>query len=134
MREGWHEETYWIVFDKGETKDITNAYGLAEFLPGYIVVGLLGWNDFVITDGCGALFRVPTIPLSFKYVEPLLSNPDFSELASDDRYAGKIKWHIQPLVFGGSPSSDDNLTWVDLRKHQTLVRWWNRKYLEVSEP
>lgn len=55
-----------------------------------------------------------------------------SELEPDSRLAGKIKWYIKPLIFGGDPESEDNLTWLPHDQHIDLVTWWNAKYREVQ--
>jgi hypothetical protein len=49
-------------------------------------------------------------------------------LERDDRFAGKIKWYVTPLVFGGDPKIGDNLVWVSHEEHAQLVRWWNEQY------
>jgi hypothetical protein len=67
-----------------------------------------------------------------RYVESLDEVPDPSGLNQDRRFTGKIKWYTQPIVFGGDPSSEENMIWVDIQKHQELVKWWNRKYTEVA--
>ncbi len=59
--------------------------------------------------------------------------PDAASLVPDEQFQGLIKWTIKPIVFGGSPTEDENMTWVDLPKHQELVRWWNETYRSVSQ-
>jgi hypothetical protein len=58
--------------------------------------------------------------------------PDDIQIASDSRFAGRIKWYIHPLVFGGDPNSGDNLWWATHDQHGELVVWWNVKYREAS--
>ena len=123
MKEGWFEETYWVAYDETESKSMTSGYGISRLLPGHTVVALVGWDDFIVRDEVGRLFRVPTVPLSAKYVEPFRPLPDLDELTSDERYAGKIKWYVQSIAFGGSPNAEENMTWVDVTNHQELV-WW----------
>jgi len=50
----------------------------------------------------------------------------------DDRYAGRIKWYIQPIVFGGNPASEENVAWIDIKKHQEFVIWWNEEYRQLT--
>lgn len=132
MKEGWDGDDYVIVFDAAEAGSVTAAYGLEKFLPGYAVVAILGWDDFLVRDECGDLFRIPTVPILPKYMEKQARLPDAASLASDERFTGKIKWYVTPIVFNGDPSAEDNIIWVDLSKHQELVRWWNDKYREVA--
>ena len=132
MNEGWNGNDYLILFDEAESELMTEGYGVRQFLPGLTVVGILGWDDFILRNEAGQLFRVPTVPLVQRYVESLDEVPDGTGLTEDRKFTGKIKWYTQPIVFGGDPSSEDNVIWVDIRKHQGLVKWWNRKYTDIA--
>ena len=45
MREGWYNNAYWsLCEDQKEAEQLAAAYGLAEYLPGYFIVGLKGWD------------------------------------------------------------------------------------------
>ena len=133
MIEGWTEDDdHWIVFDETEAAAATEAYALVKWLPGYSVVAILGWDDFVVRDQQGGLFQVPTVPLDRKYLEMLDSIPDPAGLEADERFNGKIKWYVTPLIFGGDPGSEENVFWANHQQHQELVRWWNDKYLEAD--
>src|SRR5258708_8767845 len=109
----------------------TERYGIAESLPGHSIVGLRGWDDFIVRDSAGQMFAVPTVPLVARYLKPLDHLPDAS-LECDDSRAGRIKWYVKPLVFGGDPELGDNVIWVTHEDHISLVRWWNRLYATVK--
>ncbi len=132
MREGLSGENYLIVFDDDERAAAADRYGLASALPGCILVGLSGWDDFLVRDAHGRLFRVPTVPCVSSELEPfpeaVLSGP----FRPDTRFIGRIKWYVQPIVFGGDPKVGDNLTWVTHEQHGQLVRWWNERYLALA--
>ena len=50
-----------------------------------------------------------------------------------DRLADKIKWYVQPLIFGENPQSTQNLTWITLDQHiEAVRRRWNTKYRELK--
>jgi hypothetical protein len=68
-----------------------------------------------------------------KYLSEQADIPDAANLRPDERFMGKIKWYTKPIVFGGDPSSEENMIWVDIVTHQELVRWWNQKYQEVQQ-
>jgi hypothetical protein len=126
MIEGWTQDRHFIVFTDEEAARATTRYGLTDSLGGYTVVGLLGWDDFIVRSTSGDLFTVPTVPAVGKYLKPFhgaLPN----QLAPDDR-AGTIKWYVKPIVFGGSPESSENIIWVTHSEHADLVRWWNTQY------
>lgn len=133
MIEGWHNDDYLVLFeDQNEALRITELYGIGVYLPGYLVVGLRGWDDFVLTDAHGQCFRVPTVPLDAKYLDAFDFQVDLAAIQPDARFTGKIKWYVKPIVFGGSPTAEENIAWISLEKHAEFVRWWNKLYREVS--
>lgn len=46
------------------------AYSLAQLLPGYEVIGLRGWDDFIVEDSGGARYCVPTVPVVAEHLSP----------------------------------------------------------------
>jgi hypothetical protein len=128
MKEGWLKDEYLIPFDGSEADAAADRYGIASELPGFSLVGLRGWDDFLVRDENGRVFTVPTVPLDAGLLAPFQLPPADTWLEQDIQYAGKIKWYVQPLVFGGDPTIGDNLTWVSHELHAQLVRWWNRLY------
>jgi hypothetical protein len=132
MTEGWHNQDYLILFDEESIADVSRRYGIGTYMAGHEIVGLRGWDDFIVRDNLGSLFTVPTVPLDAEYLEPLGCSIDQRQIQRDERFLGKIKWYVHPIVFGGDPACEDNMTWVGLEEHIELVRWWNRKYKEVA--
>lgn len=131
MQEGWHADDYLILFSEAEVPSASNRYEISKFLPGYQIIGLRSWDDFILRDALGHAYRVPAVPLDPKYVEPFHMPDPRQALESDGRYCGKIKWYIKPIVFGGKGEIGDNLTWVSHEQHGKLVLWWNNLYLSV---
>jgi len=131
MTEGWHGDDYLILFG-GEAPKFEKAYALSDLLPGYRLLGLKGWDDFIIEDGDGARFTVPTVPVLRRHLSSFPLGSGREDLTPDSRFHGKIKWHITPVAFGGDPSQGDNLTWVTLDQHAQLVRFWNQKYRALA--
>ncbi len=132
MREGWHKDDYLILFDPSEVVSATARYELESVLPGHSVLGLLGWDDFIVRNSAGELFTVPTVPIDRLYVSPFVQPKTDVTLRPDSRYQGKIKWYITPIVFGGDSSIGENLTWITHDQHAELVGWWNKKYRELK--
>jgi hypothetical protein len=132
MKEGWIGDDYLILFEEHEQAEITKGYNLEKYLPGYRILAILGWDDFVVTDLDGEHWRVPTVPLVQKYLERHGHEYKSDKLEPDDRYAGKVKWYVKPIVFGGNPASEENMAWIDIKKHQEFVIWWNEKYRQVT--
>ena len=127
MNEGWTGDSYLIAFDDAESIQMTVAYGLSDYLPDYRIVGLLGWDDFLLVDARGRQFRIPTVPLDVQHLAKHDTPYDVSSLRRDARFTGRIKWYTKPLVFGGDPACQENIAWVGTHTHQ---RWWNQKYRE----
>ena len=129
MREGWCDDAYWsLCEDQKEAEQLTAVYGLAEYLPGYFIVGLKGWDDFILADPEGHHFLAPTVPLERASVAPFRFPAESMRLESDDRLTMKIKWYVQPIRFGGDPSAKENIAWLSRDEHVQAVKWWNRFY------
>lgn len=126
MIEGWAGDRHFILFTDEESIEATARYELSETLPGYVIVGLLGWDDFIVRSLETQLFTVPAVPAIAKYLEPFHGELP-NELESDDR-ATTVKWYVKPIVFGGDPEPGENLIWVTYEQHAQLVRWWNKQY------
>jgi hypothetical protein len=54
-----------------------------------------------------------------------------SRMVPDERFLGKIKWYVQPIVFGGDPNIGMNVIWVNHEEHAQAVTWWNDLYRSV---
>jgi len=132
VREGWYDEEYLILFAEAEVPASSESYGIRDALPGFSVIGLRGWDDFIVRDPNGGIFSLPTVPLDAKYLASFDMPTEESILEQDSRFAGKIKWYVTPVVFGGDPAIGENLIWISHERHARLVRWWNAMYWRVT--
>lgn len=131
MKEGWVGEDYLVLFDEDEVAQVTARYGVGLHLPGHLVIGIRGWDDLIVCDSAGSAHLVPSVPLDPLHMTPY-EVPRQSAMKQDGRFAGKIKWYVQPLVFGGDPNAGPNVSWVTHVQHGELVAWWNSKYRELK--
>jgi hypothetical protein len=132
VREGWVGDDYLMLFEDDELDAASADYSFPDLLPGYKLVGLRGWDDFIVDDNAGNLFTVPVVPVNTIHLAPFqLPGLDESWVA-EERFAGKIKWYVNPLIFGGDPSSPQNQTWVNYAQHSELVRFWNNTYRSMK--
>jgi hypothetical protein len=127
MDEGWLDDDYLILFSAAESEEASKRYGIVLSLPGYVILGLRGWDDFIVRDPAGNIYCVPTVPLDKQYLKDFRL-PQPAALEADSRFEGKIKWYITPLIFGGDPEDKTNLTWVTHEQHAQLVVWWNNYF------
>jgi hypothetical protein len=134
MKEGWLGDEYLILFEGGESDTAADRYAVALALPGFDLIGLRGWDDFIVRDQNGNCFSVPTVPFDKKELAPFQMPSGAPNLQSDDRFTGRIKWYVKPVIFGGDPQIGDNLIWVSHEKHAELVRWWNELYRDITTP
>ena len=134
MIEGWHGDDYLLLFDDAEACEFSARYDFGKYLAGYVLVGLRGWDDFIVKGADGRFETVPTVPIDAAFLAPLDFSIDASRIVSDDRYRGKVKWYRNPLVFGGSPTDKDNMVWVPLEAHVDLVKFWNACYQRLKGP
>ena len=132
MIQGWHDEDYLNLFDPTESQQMKRLYALDSSFGDFQIVGLIGWDDFILCDGHGNLFRVPTVPAVVEDMKLLGFEIDPSKVVPDARFTDRVKWYVQPVVFGGDPEQEDNMTWITLDQHAELVRWWNAKYIEMK--
>ena len=132
MLEGWQGDDYLILFDESESTDFSTKYELGKHLPNFLIVGLKGWDDFIVKGPDGRLATVPTVPIVAERLAPLQIPIDPRQVHPDDRLRGKVKWHTKPVVFGGDPLARENTIWVSLDQHIRLVKWWNDQYQQVK--
>ena len=134
MIQGWHNEDYLILFDEqGEAAKMSELYAIASSLPGYALVGLKSWDDFILRDAKNQLFTVPTVPLDAQHIQPFALDVAPSKLRADQRFADKIRWYVKPLVFGGDPRADSNTAWITVDEHVGVVKWWNQLYRDLQQ-
>lgn len=132
MREGWVGDDYLVLFEADEIDAARARYSFGELLPGYRLVGLRGWDDFIVEDDAGNLFIVPTVP-AIRANLLRFQMPDADEVwTADERFKGMIKWYLKPVIFGGDPLALENEDWVDHEKHGEVVRYWNGVYRSVK--
>ena len=133
MKEGWHNDEHFVLFEsQEEARSATIRYGLPDYLPDFFIVGLKGWDDFILCDLRGDYFSVPTVPLSIEVVRPYAFPVETLKLTTDSRFENRIKWYIKPVVFGGDPTSKENMTWLSHDVHERAVRYWNDLYRELK--
>jgi len=65
------------------------------------------------------------------FLSPYVLPEAESSLVPDERFLGKIKWYVQPIVFGGAPNVEKNVIWVNHEEHAQAVTWWNDLYRSV---
>jgi len=132
MREGWFGDSYLVLFDESEVPLVSERYAISTSLPGYQVLGLLGWDDFIVKSSAGQVYSVPMVPVDSQYLIPFQVPSERQQFDSDSRYSGRIKWYKQPIAFGGDAALGENLVWLSHEEHSQLVRWWNDHYRSLG--
>jgi len=127
MNEGWLNEDYFIMFSDAEIADASKRYCVSRSLPGFKVIGMRGWDEFLVCDENGKTYSVPTVPIDRQYLKEA-TLPENDSLKADSRLKEKIKWYVKPIVFGGDANESANLIWVSHEQHAGLVVWWNDQY------
>jgi len=135
MTEGWFGDDYLISFNEAEIASASDRYSISRFIPGYQVIGLRGWDDLIVKDSAGLAYTVPSVPMDSGFLSRCVLPEAESSLVPDERFFGKIKWYVQPIVFGGDPNLEKNVTWVNHEQHAQAVEWWNDLYRSArSQP
>jgi hypothetical protein len=83
MREGWHGDDYLILFDEVEIAAASDRYQIFQMLPGYQIVGLRGWDDFIVQDTAGHTYSIPTVVPDLQHLSPFVPPNDRTVLKSD---------------------------------------------------
>jgi hypothetical protein len=91
MTEGWYGDDHLILFNEAEVSSASDRYAISQFLPGYRVIGLRGWDDFILQDSRGSTYSVTTVPAVAEYLSPYTLPPAGSSLSPDDRFQARIK-------------------------------------------
>jgi hypothetical protein len=128
MNEGWVVEEYLILSAESELAAMSERYAFSQMLPGFQLLGLRGWDDFIVRDSAGRTYSIPTVPPDLKHLSPFEIPELPNDLQPDARFRGKVKWYVKPIGFGGDPALEENIKWVSLEEHAQLVRWWNDLY------
>jgi hypothetical protein len=89
------------------------------------------WDDFIVQGENGDTYTLPAVPCDSTELARF-QVPTAKELVPDSRFAGKVRWFIKPIKFGGSATASENTTWVSLTQHADLVRWWNTLYRDLT--
>jgi hypothetical protein len=133
MKDGWFNNEYFALYEsQEEATSATLRYELSEYLAGFFVVGLKFWDDFILCDTEGRYYTVPTVPLTREDLRVYAFPSESLTLRPDPKLAGKIKWYVQPLVFGGSASATDNLAWISHAQHFEAVVYWNKLFRDLK--
>lgn len=133
MKDGWFNGEYFALYEsQEEAANATARYQLSDYLPGFFVVGIKFWDDFILCDTEGRYYTVPTVPVVREELRAYSFPAESLKLRTDPKFAGKIKWYVQPLVFGGSPSDRANLAWISHDQHIEAVVYWNQLFRDLK--
>jgi hypothetical protein len=89
MKEGWLDNDYLVLFEPSEAISASKRYGISSTLRGYSLVGLKGWDEFIVSSPDGTLFTVPTVPLDAEYLSPFQFPSEQVTLEPDPRFCGE---------------------------------------------
>ena len=115
-----------------KARRLPNAMLFRKRFRGNLLLGIAGWDDFIVRDSSSRTYRVPTVPLDPNRLTPFDLPDEPATLQPDARFIGKIKWYVKPIVFGGDPNIGDNLIWINHEQHAQLVVWWNQQYRTLT--
>ena len=129
MTEGWSGEDYLILFSEAEQASAEARYSFSGLMPSFKLIGLRGWDDFIVKDIPGHIYCIPAVPVDLQYLAPYAATKLEAGLVPDPRFTGKIRWYVKPVAFASDADLGSNITWVEHGLHGQLVKWWNDLYL-----
>jgi len=132
MKSGWLNDNHYNLFDSIEIENLTSKYELEKYIPNYKLIGLIGWDDFIIFKN-NFYYKIPTVPIYEKYLEEIEMIDYLIELENEKENQNKIKWYTKPLIFGGDPCDPKNIKWINIEQHSQLVSYWNKIYFNIKK-
>ena len=107
MTEGWFGDDYLISLNEAEVASASDRYSISRFIPGHQVIGLRGWDDLIVRDSVGLVYTVPSVAMDSGFLSRYVFPEAESSMVPEERFLGRIKWYVQPIVFGGDPNYRD---------------------------
>jgi len=125
--EGFIRYSYFRLYSIAELVSLNDAYQVEKFAPGLVIFGSNGSGEafgFDTREDPVQIVQLPFIPMDFEYAEPFgndfmkflsaleesKSDDDISLPQIDMSTVGKEFYERHPIVFGGSPTDEEN--WV----------------------
>jgi hypothetical protein len=65
----------WPCVTVSARRTTPDHYGVPVALPGFNLIGLRGWDDFLVRDENGNIFSVPSVPLDKSHLAPFRCPP-----------------------------------------------------------
>ena len=136
MIEGWHDKDDYVILYEEQLEapaDGGSLWDCGALSPGFHTSGIKLAGTTSYYETLPGNYAAPRSCWSVReYLQPLGFQLDPSRIQSDARFTNRIKWYITPLVLGGDPSSEKNMTWLSLEQHVEAVKWWNETYRKMK--
>ena len=87
MNEGWNGDDYLILFAESEREAAESRNAFSTVLPEFTLIGLRGWDDFIVQDKIDNTYCIPTVPVDLQYLSPFVV-PATEGLTPDARFTG----------------------------------------------
>ena len=136
MGEG--RETFIRLFRSELLDDINGQYMIAEYLPGYLLIGSDAALEGVFVAPDGRVVQIPFIPLSTQYENHLFDSveefrPEFERSFTDDssQPLDRTRMAVHPIALGGSPTDPTNFQDVPDDVHVKAIVHWNKIYAQA---
>ncbi len=141
--EGLVGDVYFRLYSTDELVALNQAYQVAHFAPGLVLIGSNAGGEafgFDLRTASLAIIRIPFVPLDFQYAD--VCGRSFGQFlswlaasASEGSFPAPqaprrgLELHeITPIVFGGSPTDPKNRALVPMSQHAELCVFWNGVY------
>ena len=104
MREGWLDDEYLILFEE-RSASFEKDYGFSYLLPGFRLIGIHGWDEFLVEDKGRNLFTVPTVPLLRKHLAPFKFEKSLETSSPMIRFVERLSGMSRRLFLAGTRHS-----------------------------
>jgi hypothetical protein len=132
---GQKNDTLTRLFRSDLLDDINHQYMIAEYLPGYYLIGSDAALEGIFVAPDGRVVQIPFIPLSAQYEKLLFDSvekfrAEFDRSFRDDSAypLDRTRMAVHPIGLGGNPTDPANFKDAPDDIHVKATVYWNKVY------
>lgn len=118
--------------------EINRQYGIAEYLPDYLLIGSDTALEGIFVAPDGQVVLIPFIPLSARHAQKFFGSvaefrAEFERtFRADTSYPPHLtRIAVHPIALGGSPTDPANIKDASEAIHVETTVYWNKVYADV---
>jgi hypothetical protein len=137
---GGKAEMFVRLFRSDLRDEINQRYEVAQYLPGYLLIGSDAALEGIFVAPDGRIVQIPFIPLAAQYAQPLFESVEQFRAEFDCTFKSnsnypldRSRMAIHPIALGGSPTDPANFKDAPEDVHVQATVYWNKVYAYASQ-